>query len=214
MSNFGFVQLRVVNPYEVAFREARSAVGAEAMLATAAEFKTVADAVADCTLVVGTTAGGRRHLQQPLLGLTEGVRLIRQRLRFSRVGLLFGSERAGLSNADLSHCQWLMRIPTREEHGSMNLGQAVAICMYELERESKVPAATERIDQATASEIERIAAVLMDALRMSGYLSSRSPSMSPEKLRRLTRRLHFSASDAEVWLGMLRQINWKLRQGS
>src|ERR1700687_2774005 len=57
MSNFGFHRLRVVVPYEKAFREARSAVGASRLLANAEEYKTVADAVADCTLVVGTTAG-------------------------------------------------------------------------------------------------------------------------------------------------------------
>ncbi|HKD14548.1 MAG TPA: TrmH family RNA methyltransferase, partial [Candidatus Angelobacter sp.] len=56
MSNFGFSCLRLVNPYEPSFREARSAVGASELLASAAEYKTVAEAVADCTLVVGTTA--------------------------------------------------------------------------------------------------------------------------------------------------------------
>ena len=56
MSNFGFRHLRVVSPYEVAFREARSAVGAAALLSSAEEYTSVAEAVADCTLVVGTTA--------------------------------------------------------------------------------------------------------------------------------------------------------------
>ena len=56
MSNFGFPCLRVVNPYAVAFREARSAVGATELLANAEEYASVAEAVADCTLVVGTTA--------------------------------------------------------------------------------------------------------------------------------------------------------------
>src|SRR5438876_11168456 len=66
MSNFGFLHLRVVNPYELAFREARSAVGASPVLVSAQEFKTVAEAVADCTLVVGTTAASRRELQHPV----------------------------------------------------------------------------------------------------------------------------------------------------
>src|SRR5205823_769151 len=63
MSNFGYLHLRVLNPYELAFREARSAVGAAPLLARAEEFKTVAEAVADCTLVVGTTSVGLRELQ-------------------------------------------------------------------------------------------------------------------------------------------------------
>ena len=72
MSNFGFAHLRVVNPYEVAFREARSAVGASAILANAEEYTSVADAVADCMLVVGTTAVRHRELHHPLRRLEYG----------------------------------------------------------------------------------------------------------------------------------------------
>jgi tRNA/rRNA methyltransferase len=212
MSNFGFLRLRIVNPYAVAFREARSAVGASELLATAEEFKSVGDAVADCTLVVGTTAVGRRELQHTVRRLEEGARLVRTRLRSSRVALLFGSEKVGLSNADLSHCHWLMRIPTREEHRSMNLGQAVAICLYELARGSKAAPPQKRTEPATAGEVDRIAEVLLDALRVSGFFSSRCPPLTGDKLRRLTRRLRLSRSDAAVWLGMLRQIVWKLRE--
>ncbi len=75
MSNFGFGRLRLVNPYDVAFREARSAVGAAALLESAEEVRTVAEAVADCTLVVGTTAVGHRELQHPLRRLEYGARL-------------------------------------------------------------------------------------------------------------------------------------------
>ena len=63
-----------------------------------------------------------------------------QTSRIEPRGVLFGSERVGLSNEDLSHCHWLMRIPTREENISMNLGQAVAICLYELARSGKARA--------------------------------------------------------------------------
>ena len=72
MSNFGFQRLRVVNPYDVAFREARSAVGAPQLLAKAEEFKSVADAVADCDLVVGTTGLRQRETQHPLRLLPAG----------------------------------------------------------------------------------------------------------------------------------------------
>jgi len=213
MSNFGFLHLRVVNPYEAAFREARSAVGASAVLSNSEEFKNVAEAVADCTLVVGTTAVGRRELQQPLLTLEMGGRMIRRRLGSSRVALLFGSEKVGLSNHDLSHCHWLLRIPTRVEHRSMNLGQAVAVCLYELARGSPTAPPVEKLQPASAGEVERITAVLLEALRSSGYLKPRSAALTEEKLRRLVRRLRLSSGDAEVCLGMLRQILWKLHSG-
>ena len=144
MSNFGFRHLRVVNPYEPGYREARSAVGAADVLADAEQFSSVADAVADCTLVVGTTAVRHRELQHSLRRLEEGARLIRKRMASGRVALLFGSEKFGLSNEDLSHCHWLMRIPTREENISMNLGQAVAVCLYELIRDAKAAKRSER----------------------------------------------------------------------
>jgi tRNA/rRNA methyltransferase len=211
MSNFGFLHLCVVNPYDLAFREARSAVGASELLANAEEFTSVAEAVADCTLVVGTTAVGRRELRHAVRRLDDGARLIRKRLASSRVALLFGSEKVGLSNEDLSHCHWLMRIPTGEEHRSMNLGQAVAICLYELARPSRAGRPMEKHEPATAGDLERIAAMLLEALRASGSLKTRSAALTQEKIRRLFRRHNLSARDAEFWLGMLRQIVWKLR---
>ncbi|HKO05790.1 MAG TPA: RNA methyltransferase [Candidatus Acidoferrales bacterium] len=212
MSNFGFAHLRLVNPYKEGFREARSAVGAASVLAAAEEYKSLAEAVADCTLVVGTTAVGRRELQHSLRRPEEGARLIRRRLRSGSVALLFGSEKTGLSNADLSHCHWVLRIPTVPENISMNLGQAVAVCLYELVRQAKPAHAAEQPPRAAAAEVERITEMLLDALHASGYVKPRGAAMAEEKVRRLVRRLDLRASDAEVWLGMWRQIVWKLRE--
>ena len=211
MSNFGFLHLRVVNPYQAAFREARSAVGASALLASAEEYKGVAEAVADCALVIGTTAIHDRELQHPLRRLEHGARLIRKQLGSSRVALLFGSEKRGLSNADLSHCHCLMHIPTCEEHLSMNLGQAVALCLYELVRDPKAVWPMGRAKPATAGEVERITAALLGVLRASGYIKTLSAAPIEQKVRRLVRRLQLQADDAGVWLGMLRQILWKVR---
>src|SRR5216684_7047184 len=213
MSNFGFFHLRVVNPYELAFREARSAVGAEPLLARAEEFKTVAEAIEDCTLVVGTTSVGQRQLQHSVHRLDQAARLLRKHLTGGRVALLFGSEKRGLSNEDLSHCHWLLRIPTREEHRSMNLGQAVAVCLYELARDPQAVSKAEKPIAVTASDLERLTSLLLDALHASGYLKPRSTAPTEEKIRHLVRRLQLSAADAELCVGMLRQILWKLRSG-
>lgn len=213
MSNFGFPRLRVVNPFEAAFREARSAVGASSVLAKAEEYATVAEAVADCTLVVGTTAVRHRQLQHTLRRLEDGARLIRKRLRTGRVALLFGSEKFGLSNEALSHCHWLMRVPTSEENISMNLGQAVAVCLYELIRETKAARQADKTDLATAADVERITEMLLEALRASGFLSRRRVADADQRIRRLVRRLDIPARDAVIWLGILRQILWKLRSG-
>ena len=214
MSNFGFLRLRMVNPFELAFREARSAVGAAPLLAQAEQFKSLAQAIGDCSLVVGTSALSRRDPQHAVRDLKEGARLIRKRLASGRVALLFGSEKRGLANEDLSHCHWLLRIPTREEHRSMNLGQAVAVCLYELARDAKSPLKAKESALATAGDLERLTSLLLDALQASGYLKPetsrvnqrRSAAPAEEKIRRLIRRLHLSAEDAQLLLGMLRQI--------
>ena len=216
MSNFGVRRLRVVNPYEVAFREARSAVGAAGLLAKAEQYESVAEAVADCRLVVGTTvAGARRDLQHRLQRLDEGARAIKRQLKTGPVALLFGSERFGLSNRELSHCQWVMRIPTREEHGSMNLGQAVAVCLYELVRGQKTaPAKTapgkKEKTSATSGDVERLTQALFKVLGASGYVRPRAAAATEENLRRMVRRMELNANDTDLGLGMLRQIAWKL----
>jgi tRNA/rRNA methyltransferase len=213
MSNFGFLHLRVVNPYQAPFREARSAVGASVVLERAEEYRSVAEAVADCTLVVGTTSGYHRELQHSLHRLEAGAQLIRGCLPSSNVALLFGSEKRGLSNEDLSHCHWLLRIPTREEHLSMNLGQAVAVCLYELVRDASSGQQPPEARTASSEDLERTTALLLEALRNSGYLHSGATVLAEEKVRRLVRRLGLPADDAETWLGMLRQMIWKMRSG-
>jgi tRNA/rRNA methyltransferase len=103
-----------------------------------------------------------------------------------------------------------MRIPTDEEHPSMNLGQAVAVCLYEIVR-TRVPAQLQKLPSADAEQLERITTQLLDALRASGYVKPRATTAAEAKVRRMIRRLNLSAEDAELWLGMLRQILWKLR---
>jgi TrmH family RNA methyltransferase len=214
MSNFGFSRLRVVNPYEKAFRQAVSAVGAAELLASAEEYESVGEAVADCSLVVGTTAVRHRELQHPLRRLEYGGRLIRKHLASGPVALLFGSERYGLSKEDLSYCHWLIRIPTLDQNISMNLGQAVAVCLYELIRDGKAAAGTssEKL-LAKGGDIERVTALLADVLSTSSYMLPQRAAETEQRIRRMVRRLKLSAGDVEAWLGILRHIQWEIRSG-
>ncbi|MCC6390088.1 MAG: RNA methyltransferase [Bryobacterales bacterium] len=210
MSNFGFCDLRLVNPYEVAFREARSAVGAGAILEQAREFPTLAEAVSECSLVVGTTAGEHRELRQPYRRLELGARLIHRHQ--GTVALLFGSEKYGLSNDDLSHCDFLMGIPSRPQHRSMNLGQAVAVCLYELIRDPRAARATPALKKsATSEQTEVLRQRLQDALQISGYYDHSATAGSERRLRALVRRMNLNHQDAVIWLGILRQVLWRLK---
>jgi len=212
MSNFGAHRLRLVNPFAEGFREARSAVGASDLLQKAEEYKTVAEAVADCALVVGTTAVRNRVLQQPVRRLDEqsgGV--IRRQLQSERVALLFGSEKIGLTNKDFSHCHWLLNIPTSQKNISMNLGQSVAVCLYELARSTPVEPAKEEFEPASAGQTEQITECLLESLRISGYVKPGTDAMFEKKARGLILRFNLEAYDAKLLLGMARQIAWKLR---
>ena len=214
MSNFGFTQLRVVQPYELAFREARSAVGAAELLKNAREYKTVSDAVEDCDLVVGTTAIGKRQILQPIRTVEVGAKAIRKRLASGRAAILFGSEKTGLSNEDLSHCHWLLHIPTRSEHLSMNLAQAVTVTLYELSRGAIPKTSNTRPRLASAAELERLTQALGEAASRSGFFTEQSAAAREQKLRRLIRRLQLEAGDAEILLALVRQIVWKMKRYS
>jgi tRNA/rRNA methyltransferase len=211
MSNFGFSQLRVVQPYELAFREARSAVGAAELLKNAEEYGTVAEGVRDCDLVIGTTAIGKRQMQQPVRTLQAGGKILRTRLSSGRVAILFGSEKTGLSNEDLSHCHWVLHIPTRPEHLSMNLAQAVAVTLYELSREAVRRQPKTHSPLATAAEAERLTQALAEAAAKSGFFTGASAASREQKLRRLIRRLDLRPDDAQILLALVRQILWKMQ---
>lgn len=215
MGNFGFHDLRVVNDYAVPFQEARSAVDAAPVLAAARQFVTVAEAVADCTLVVGTTALGERNLLHPVDILRNGATQMREAAEVSgRVALLFGSEKTGLSAGEMSHCHRLLTIPMQNGGVSMNLGQAVAVCLYELVRETAAAPRTlpTAVPPATSEQVERLEQLLQNVLRASEYDRRFPGNMGEDALRRLVRRLHLPGDDVQVWLGIFRQMLWKLRR--
>lgn len=212
MSNFGFFDLRLVNPYDAAFREAVSAVGAQELLASARVFPSLAEALVDCHLAVGATGLGNRTPHQALHRLERAGRLLRRELGRSRVALLFGSEKFGLANDEISHCHWLLRIPTRPEHESMNLAQAVAVCLYELVRSPfEARSLPEASRLATAGEVERFNELLEQVLQLAGHTDYERSTGASEKTHRLVRRLALREHDVHIWTGMLRQILWKLR---
>ncbi len=235
MSNFGAHDLRVANIFYKDFRSASSAVGpSAALLRQSREYATVPEAVHDAHLVVGTTGDPGRPFLQPLERLEAGGQRIRKALGAGqRVALLFGSEKFGLSNDDMSHCHLLLRIPTRDEHASMNLGQAAALCLYELARigDSSAPAIVHdaplppwelpqnfpRVAEvkvpATAESVERLTTLLEQALVASEYPGMGSLTRG-RQLRTMVRRLQASERDTGLATGFLRQILWKLRSSA
>jgi TrmH family RNA methyltransferase len=228
MQDFGFSDLRIVNDFAAPFEaaqleatlEAKSAVAAQHVMRNARRYDTLTAALADCTLILATTAIGDRQLKQPILPLQQAAPQLLNALAApaNRVALLFGSEKTGLTKDQLSHATLLTTIPMfapeSERHLSMNLGQSVAVCLYELTRSGfedakDIPALHET--PATHEDRERLTQLLLDVLHTTGY-TRRFPANASEPLvRQLTQPLGASHREAMTWMGILRQILWRER---
>jgi tRNA/rRNA methyltransferase len=218
MHDFGFRHLRIVTEYAPPLETARSAVDASKVLAGARTFASVAEAVADCTMVVGTTAVGSRALEHrlELLAQASGKILTEATQPASRVAILFGSEKTGLSNEELSHCHWVLTIPMYQHeemrHPSMNLGQAVAVCLYELVRNPEQTSNVGLRETARGENVERFLVLFREVLDETGYVQRYPANARETPLRRLVLRMGLTAEDMPVWMGVMRQVLWKIRQ--
>jgi TrmH family RNA methyltransferase len=243
MANFGFSHLTVVSPYEPHWREAQSAVGAETLLQNARKTETLADAVADCTLVLGTGTLTYRKPEQlvvplPLLGpiIDTGME------SGGHVAFVFGSEKRGLTRADLTLCHALVEIPTSHQQPSMNLAQAVAVCLYELSARRNTAQtviapvsestptgpgprggdpsvwATRKLASAhpsppaTSRDLDLLAEVISQTLSAANYSPAAMRNTNRHDLHLLLRRLAFSQIDARRALGFFRRILFKLHR--
>ncbi len=223
MQDFGFSHLRVVNefspPFEAAQLEAKSAVAAGQIMSNAQLFSELPEAIADCTVVAGTTAIGGRSLEGEVLPLRvvaeaimSGLEKASHEQAATRVALLFGSEKTGLTREQLSYCTHLLTIPMFAPDGrhlSMNLGQAVAVCLYELTREGfegsrRLPELAR--PEATAGDRERLMALLQSTMEASGYAERFPANARPVVLRRLAAQLGSTRDEATTWMGVFRLV--------
>jgi TrmH family RNA methyltransferase len=232
MANFGFSRLTVVAPYQPHWREAKSAVGAEDLLSIARKTETLADAVADCSLVLGTATLTRRKPEQPVVPLPLLAPFIREKEKNGRVALVFGPEKRGLTREDLSFCHYLVEIPTHPSQPSMNLAQAVAVCLYELSTRLSTPPSTtnlgapgpshsgtgDRTDAhaaslensesapTTAADLDLLTSVIEQTLIAANYSPAAMQKANRHDLHLMLRRLAPKRPDARRILGMFRRI--------
>jgi tRNA/rRNA methyltransferase len=230
MANFGFQHLAVVAPYAPHWREARSAVGAPELLQNARETASLAEAVADCTLVVGTGTLTYRKAEQQVVQLPVLAPLVQRELaRGGRVAVVFGPEKHGLTRDDLSYCHALVEIPTDVRQPSMNLGQAVAVCLYELSSRAfsaveELPAphaAAEDSESSTfapsgptvpSGTLELLSGLIEETMRAVGYSPRSMQAANRHDLRLLVRRLGLNPADTRRALGLFRRVLWRLKR--
>lgn len=229
MKNMGLRRLAVVAPPALDIDKARwMAPGAADLLDQARYVRSVADAVADCHLVVATTARGR-HTGWPAHTPDAFARAAFDAGR--DVAVLFGPEDHGLSNDDLLHAHALLHIPT-DVHASLNLSQASLLVAAALFAEAGArghvtrpegqgrrggparggpPGATDAREVVPAGAIDPLLAEWMETLELGTYLRGQSPDLVTSTLRRILGRAELDAQEVMVLRGMLRKMRWKMR---
>jgi TrmH family RNA methyltransferase len=205
LKNFGFKDLWVATPHPPVWQEVVSAVNAEDVLANTRVVKTLAEAISDCNLVVGTGDRTRAETKQTIYTPLDLCRELSE--ADYRLALVFGSEKHGLTNEELSHCHRVMSIPTQPDCPSMNLGQAVAVCCYELIRAGAQGSIIARpAETATAGATEAALQLSLEVLRLIDFVL---PGNEPNLKRRLRNSLHrfgLSKYDVEMLCGILSRV--------
>ncbi|WP_058188350.1 RNA methyltransferase [Terracidiphilus gabretensis] len=213
MANFGFANLSVVSAHDPNWREARSAVGAPELLRNATSTESLAECIAPNTLILGTGSLHYRKPDQSIIQLPQLSPLIQQELdRNGRIAILFGSEKRGLSRDELSYCHALVEIPTDSRQPSMNLGQAAAVCLYELACIGTRTAA-EPIQQppathlaADSANLDRLANLIEETMLAARYSPKSMHETNRHDLRVLLRRLNLAPLDSRRIFGLFRRI--------
>src|SRR5277367_2202609 len=214
VKNMGFDDLRLVAPGTLKSREAVAMeVHADDVLAHATVYPELADALADCSIAVGTTSrrGGYRSRAVPLRAAAVELEAL---AGANKIALVFGREDRGLTNRELKLCHRLVTIPTAPEYPSLNLAQAVMVVAYEL-----MMAATATVQATGAPEfvaasisdpmLERLA----DALVSIGFIPDDNPDHIMFALREIFGRSGLTAREAEIFNGMARQMRWVAEGG-
>ncbi len=217
MANFGLHDLTIVAPFAVNWMEAKSAVGAPDLLRRARVCNTLAEAVEDCALVVGTGSLDRRRPEQRVLTILEAAAAMRSMLssddgtRRLRAAVVFGSEKHGLTSEDLTWCHAIAVIETAPEQPSMNLGQAVAVALYELTRpsEAQIQAFPLQDRLPDSEQLERLAPLVEETMEQANYLTRGLRSANGQALRVLLRRLFPNDADLRRMMGLFRRILWR-----
>jgi tRNA (cytidine32/uridine32-2'-O)-methyltransferase len=206
MKTMGLVELYVVNPACSidAVAEARSS-GAADVLSAACIVPTLDDALAGCGLIVGASAR-RRRLSWPELDPRECAAQVVEAAHTKPAAVVFGAERAGLTNAEMDRCNALVYIPSNPEYSSLNLAAAVQIIAYEIrlaQEQDDAPADQPDAPPASAEEMEGFYGHLERALVGAGFLRPDNPRVLMRRLRRLFNRARLDARELNIMRGIL-----------
>lgn len=216
MKTMGLSHLRLVAPKQPIDEQAEAlAVGAKDVLDNAETFARFEEAIADCQLVIGTSAR-LRHLQPSLVSPKEGGELALKRAEQGKVALVFGRERVGLTNEELAKCHYHLYFPTNPDYGSLNLAMAVQLACYEI-RMAWLACQTQKNAEfsppvlthyPTSEALEHFFSHTERLYRQLGFI--RNDAVMP-KLRRLYQRAELESNELNLLRGMLTAVEQGLK---
>jgi tRNA/rRNA methyltransferase len=211
MKNMGLGRLVLVNGCSPLHMNAyKLASGAEEILERAEEVPTLGEAILDMGCVVGMTCRQRKG-RGPILSPKELVEKLVPLSQRNAIGLVFGSEKEGLTNEELSLCHLYVRIPSAEAFPSLNLAQSVMVVCYELFNASNVvsepPARV-----APAGHLEKMFEHMEKTLIDIGFLNPKHPKSIMRVLRNLFGRSHLDAREVRILQGIWSQVDWHTRR--
>lgn len=208
MLNFGFAELWIVGEHPQLLPTAGWwASGADEILAAAHFAPTLQEAVADAHLTVATTSMRGRTSPVSFTARTLGERFATL-TEDQTLALVFGREDHGLTREELMLCQHTAAVPTNDRFPVMNLAQSAGVFCYELSSIVAAPMARELPD---AAAIERVHQRARELLLEVGFLHDNNPDRIYDDLRNLVARADLDAREATIVLGIIRQIEWKIR---
>lgn len=212
MKNMTMSQLRLVNPKIFPSAEATSrASGADDLLAKAAIYPTLQEAIADCQLVIGASARSRT-ISWPEINPRESAAKCLAQSSETNIALVFGRENSGLTNQELDLCQYLLKIPCNPDYSSLNIAAAVQVVCYELFMAADPIGfknlsgldVNETPPLASAEQMESFYQHLQQTLADIGFLQPEKAQSLMRKLRRIYNRTLLDTKELDILRGILR----------
>jgi len=208
MKTMGLSDLRLVNPdvFPSDIANARAS-GATDVLNAARVFTSLADALADCVYVVGSSARGRDFVGEVADARTASTEMVARSVQ-GKVAIVFGCESSGLTNAEVLSCQTLAFVPTNPEYSSLNLGSAVQVFAYELRMAAGMTAghSAPQFQLATQAEIDAMFVHMREALTEVGFFNPNNPKRLFPRLQRLFNRTRLEREEVDIFRGIFRAM--------
>lgn len=215
MMNFGFTDLRLVNPIanHLSDEARRMAVKSSHLLENAGIVPHLAAALTDCQLALGTTRRFGKYREE-FFSPGEAGRFIHSQPEKTKAAFVFGREDSGLSTSELDLCQRLITIPTDARQPSMNLAQAVTVCLYEFTKNSGKKYENVRVAQPYVSgkDLENMFQHMRQSLLGIEYLDPQNPDHILRAFRRMFGRAGLNEREVRILQGLWNRIDWTTEQ--